>query len=253
MKIMRVQNGSQEPAWAIAEDGNAYAVVGDVYTSPSKGGLIGPIASLKVLSAILPTNKIVIILDNWRGRADRVGPSFVIKNPHARINPGETVIYPKIATRVFFETELGIVIGKKAKKITVEQARDHIMGYTISNDMTAFDFSVNVGIDQVIFGKGFDTFSSVGPYIATGLDPETLTMRGKINGEEFYETSSGLMNFSVYEIVSWVSQVAMLHPGDVISCGAPPGAMTRQTMPGDHVVAIIDEIGELEHNVVAEE
>jgi 5-oxopent-3-ene-1,2,5-tricarboxylate decarboxylase/2-hydroxyhepta-2,4-diene-1,7-dioate isomerase len=251
MKIMRIQSGS-EAVWAIAEGDNAYALEGDVYTSPAKGGLIGPIASLKVLSTILPENKVIIILDNWRGKMDRVAPSFIIKNPSARINPGETVIYPKIATRVFFETELGIVIGKKAKNVTLEQAPEHIVGYTISNDMTSFDFTIDVGVDKVVFGKGFDTFSCVGPCITTGLDPTKLTMRGKINGEEFFDTSSGLMNWNAYELVSWVSQVTTLNPGDVISCGAPPGAMTRQTQPGDHVTLIIDEIGTIDLDVVAE-
>jgi 2-keto-4-pentenoate hydratase/2-oxohepta-3-ene-1,7-dioic acid hydratase in catechol pathway len=251
MKIMRVQNGAAAQ-WAIAEGDNAYAVEGDVYSSPSKGALLGPIASLKVLGSILPENKVIIILDNWRGKMGRLNPSFIFKNPSARINPGETVIFPKIATRVFFETELGIVVGKTAKKIAVEQAPDYIMGYTISNDMTSFDFSIDVGVDKVVFGKGFDTFSCIGPCIATGLDPTKLTMRGKINGEEFYETSSGLMNWNAFELVSWVSQVTTLNPGDVISCGAPPGAMTRQTQPGDHVTLIIDEIGTIDLDVVPE-
>jgi 5-oxopent-3-ene-1,2,5-tricarboxylate decarboxylase/2-hydroxyhepta-2,4-diene-1,7-dioate isomerase len=255
MKIVYVQNGSQPPVWAIAEGDQAYAAQGDVYTEPSKGASLGPISGLKVLSPLLPTNKVVIILDNWRGKAGRDGPTFIIKAPTARINPGETVVYPKIAKDVYFETEVGIVIGKKAKHITVEQAPDYIMGYTIHNDMTAFKVTLNVGeggYDQVIMGKSFDTFSSTGPCIDTDADPTKLTLRGKIDGEEFYQTSSELMNWNVYELTSWVSQMQTLNPGDVISCGAPPGAMSRETKAGDHITLVIDQVGEMSFDVVAE-
>jgi 2-keto-4-pentenoate hydratase/2-oxohepta-3-ene-1,7-dioic acid hydratase in catechol pathway len=254
MKIMRVVSGGQ-PVWAIAEGDTAYAAEGDVYSSPKKGKSLGPIASLKVLSPILPENKVVIILDNWRGKAGREVPTYIIKANTARINPGETVIYPKIAKDVYFETEVGIVIGKKAKHITAEQAPGYIMGYTIHNDMTAFKVTVNVGeggYDQVIMGKSFDTFSCAGPCIATDVDPAKLTLRGKINGEEFYETSSGLMNWNVYELAAWVSQLQTLNPGDIISCGAAPGAMSRETKRGDRVTLVIDEIGEMSFDVVAE-
>jgi 2-keto-4-pentenoate hydratase/2-oxohepta-3-ene-1,7-dioic acid hydratase in catechol pathway len=252
MKIMRVQKDGGEPVWAINEGDEVYAAEGDVYTAPKKGALIGPVAGVKMLSPILPHNKVVIILDNWRGKADRDAPSFVMKNVTARINPGETIIYPKIGKRVFFETELGIVIGKTARSVSVEDAKDYIMGYTIHNDMTSFAFTINVGMDPVVFGKGFDTFSMCGPCIATGLDPTTLTMRGRINGEEFYETSSGLMLWDAFELVSWVSSVTALLPGDIISCGAPQGAMDRETLPGDTVTLVIDEIGEISSPVVAE-
>jgi 2-keto-4-pentenoate hydratase/2-oxohepta-3-ene-1,7-dioic acid hydratase in catechol pathway len=242
MKIMRVLHQSR-PVWAIAEGSSAYAVQGDLYASPAKGALLGAIDSMKVLSPILPENKVVVILSNWGEKRDRDLPAFVIKPATARINPGETVIYPKIAARVHFETELGIVIGKKSKNITEQQARDHIFGYTISNDMTAFEFTKNIGPFGVIFGKGFDTFSCLGPSIVTDADPTKLTMRGKLNGEEFFETSSGKMVWNAYELVSWISQVMPLFPGDVISCGAPPGAMSRPTLPGDRFEATIDGIG----------
>jgi len=252
MKIMRVQKDGGEPVWAINEGDDVYAVEGDVYTAPKKGAKIGPVASVKMLSPIMPHNKVVVILENWRDKSDRAGPSFIMKNVTARINPGETILYPKIGKRVFFETELGIVIGKKAKHVSVEDAKNYIMGYTIHNDMTSFDFTVEVGMAPVVFGKGFDTFSMCGPCIATDVDPTKLTMRGRINGEEFFETSSGKMLWNAYELVSWVSSVTALLPGDVISCGAPQGAMDRETMPGDTVTLVIDEIGEISSPVVAD-
>lgn len=248
MKIVRVAKDGQ-PAWGIAEGDQVFALLGDPYSAPEKGEPIGTLADLKLLSPILPDNRVIIILDNWRGKMGREWPSFVFKNSKARINPGETVIYPKIATKVFFETELGIVIGKEARGVSVEQARDHIMGYTINNDMTAFDFNIDVGTDKVLFGKGLDTFSCLGPCIATGLDPRDLTLRGAINGDEFYATSTGLMTWDAYELVSWVSQVTALFPGDVISCGAAPGALSRETKPGDRVTLRIDEIGEFDLDV----
>jgi 2-keto-4-pentenoate hydratase/2-oxohepta-3-ene-1,7-dioic acid hydratase in catechol pathway len=251
MKIMRVLH-KDKPMWAIADGANAYALQGDPYTSPVKGALIGPIDGLKTLSPLLPENKVVVILANWGDRDGRDWPAFCIKPPTARINPGEAIIYPKIAARVHFETELGIVIGRKCKGITVQQARSHIMGYTIHNDMTAFEFNKKVGPFEVLFGKGFDTFSECGPCIATDVDPTNLIMRGKINGEQFFETNSGLMLWNAYELVSWVSQVMPLYPGDVISCGAPSGALSRPTLPGHHITLIIDGIGTIENDVLAE-
>jgi 2-keto-4-pentenoate hydratase/2-oxohepta-3-ene-1,7-dioic acid hydratase in catechol pathway len=251
MKIMRVLHQGQA-TWAIADGANAYAAQGDVYNKPTKGASLGPISGLKVLSALLPENKIVVILSNWGPKGEREHPAFIIKPFTARINPGETVIYPKIAKRVHFEGEVGIVIGKTARNITVQQARDHIMGYTISNDMTCFEFTKNIGPFEVLFGKGFDTFSSVGPCIATDVDPTKLTLRGKLNGEQFFEISSSEMTWNVYEITSWVSEVMPLYPGDVISCGAPGGALARPTLPGDRFEATIDEIGTITGDVVAE-
>src|SRR5579872_1584723 len=126
MKIIRVQKGGGAPVWAIAEGDQAYAADGDIYAGAKKGAALGPIAGLKLLGAIAPENKVVIILDNWRGKAGRDGPTFIIKSPTARINPGETITYPKIAKDVYFETEVGIVVGKKAKNITVEIGRAHV-------------------------------------------------------------------------------------------------------------------------------
>jgi 2-keto-4-pentenoate hydratase/2-oxohepta-3-ene-1,7-dioic acid hydratase in catechol pathway len=251
MKIMRLLH-NDKPVWAIVDGANAYALQGDPYTSPTKGALIGPVDRLKILSPILPENKVIVLLANWGERGDRDYPPFVIKPATARINPGEKIIYPKIAMRVHFETELGIVVGKKSRGITPEQARAHIMGYTIHNDMTAFEFNKKLSPFEIVFGKGFDTFSECGPCIATDVDPTNLTMRGKLNGEQFFEISSGKMIWNAYEVVSWVSQVATLFPGDVISCGAPPGAMSRPTLPGDHITLIIDGIGTIENDVVAE-
>jgi 2-keto-4-pentenoate hydratase/2-oxohepta-3-ene-1,7-dioic acid hydratase in catechol pathway len=251
MKVMRLRHGDQDK-WAIADGDDAYEVRGDVYTAPARGDRIGSLKELKLLSPILPHNKVVIILENWRDKAGRVTPSFVIKNPHARINPGENIIYPKICTRVYFETEVGIVIGKKANSVSINNIRDYIFGYTIHNDMTCFEYNINIGNDGHIFGKQFDTFSSLGPCIATDVDPLNLAMRGKIDGEQFFETSSGLMLWNVYELAAWVSTVTTLYPGDVISCGAPQGAMDRQTQPGNHITLTIDGIGSIEHDVVAE-
>ena len=121
--------------------------------------------------------------------------------------------------------------------------------------MTAFKVTMNVGeggYDQVIMGKSFDNFSCTGPCIDTDADPEKLTLRGKIDGEEFYETSSELMNWNVYELTAWVSQQQTLNPGDVISCGAPPGAMSRETKAGKNITLVIDQVGEMSFDVVAE-
>ena len=250
MKIMRIELAGQ-PTWAIAEGQFAYKADGDVYDSPTKGAAIGPVAALKVLIPVSPENKVLVLLDNWHQRDNRDGPGFLVKSPSARINPGETIIYPEIAAQVWVETELGIVIGRRCKRVTEEHSRDHILGYTVSNDITASEWT-KVTNFEVLTGKGFDTFCVLGPCIETDVDPTDVILRGFINGEQYFEKHSGLMLWNAYEIVSWVSQITTLFPGDVISCGACAETLSKVMQPGDTIRVEIDGIGGFENPVRAE-
>jgi 5-oxopent-3-ene-1,2,5-tricarboxylate decarboxylase / 2-hydroxyhepta-2,4-diene-1,7-dioate isomerase len=250
MKIMRTLCDDQ-PVWAIIDGEIVYRLQGDIYGSPEKGASIGPLAGLKILGPLLPENKVIVLLENWRSKDNRDGPGFLVKPPNARINPGETVIYPKIASKVWFETELGIVIGKRSKSITPQHARQHILGYTVSNDITAFELTKKTN-DPAYVGKGFDTFCVVGPCIATDLDPTNLLLQGFINGKQYFEKNTGLMLWNAYEVVSWVSQIMTLFPGDVISCGACAECLTELVHVGDRIGVGIEGIGKFENPVCAE-
>jgi 2-keto-4-pentenoate hydratase/2-oxohepta-3-ene-1,7-dioic acid hydratase in catechol pathway len=240
MKLLRVESEGR-PTWVIAEGGVAYLAQGDIYGSPTKGAAIGDVASLRVLTPVAPENKVLALLDNWSQRDGRDGPGFLVKSPSARINPGDAIIYPEIAAEVWIETELGIVIGKRCKRIGVEQARDHILGYTVSNDITAAEWTKKTSF-PVLTGKGFDTFCVLGPCIETALDPTNATLRGFIDGVQFFEKNTSLMLWNAFEIVSWVSQITTLDPGDVISCGACAETLTRPMRPGDLVGVAIDGV-----------
>jgi 2-keto-4-pentenoate hydratase/2-oxohepta-3-ene-1,7-dioic acid hydratase in catechol pathway len=250
MKIMRVlANG--EPAWAIVEGGTAYRVDGDLYNAPKKGASLGAVDGLKTLTPVRPENKVIVLLSNWAGKDDRAGPGFIIKPPNGRINPGENIVYPELASEVWIETELGVVVGKRARKISVEQARSHILGYTVSNDITAAKWNKTTGFD-VFTGKGFDTFCVLGPCIETDLDPTNTTLRGFINNEQFFEKPSGLMLWNAWEVVSWISQIMTLEAGDVISCGACEETLSRVMEVGQLVGVAIDGIGRFDNPVIAE-
>jgi 2-keto-4-pentenoate hydratase/2-oxohepta-3-ene-1,7-dioic acid hydratase in catechol pathway len=251
MKIMRTV-GDKQPLWAIIDGETAHRLEGDVYGSPTKGAPIGPLAGLKILSPLLVENKVIILLENWRSKDGRDGPGFILKPPNALINPGEPVIYPKIAAKVWFETELGIVIGKRSKGITPQQAPRHILGYTVSNDITAFELTKKTNEPVAYMGKGFDTFSVVGPCIATDVDPTNLLLQGYINGKQYFEKNTGLMLWNAYEVVSWVSQIMTLFPGDVISCGACPECLTELMQVGYRIGCGIQGIGRFENPVLAE-
>ena len=250
MKIMRLLVEG-EPTWAIAESGEAWRIDGDVFDAPRKGAPLGPLAPLKVLTPVRPGNKVVILLSNWRGRGDRQGPGFLVKPPNTRINPGETIVYPELASEVWIEAELALVIGKRCRKVSVEEARRHIFGYTVSHDVTAAKWTRTTGFDMLT-GKGFDTFCILGPCIETDLDPTDAMIRGFIDGEQFFERNSGEMLWNVFEVVSFVSQAMTLEPGDVISCGACPETLSRHMQPGQVVGVAVDGIGRFDNPVVAE-
>jgi 2-keto-4-pentenoate hydratase/2-oxohepta-3-ene-1,7-dioic acid hydratase in catechol pathway len=250
MKIVRLLIEG-DPTWAIAEGAEAYRLEGEVFGQARKGALLGPLDRLKLLAPVRPENKVVVLLSNWASKEGRDGPGFLVKPPNARINPGETIVYPELASEVWIETELGIVVGKRARKVSVAQAREHILGYTVSNDVTAAKWKKSTGFD-VFTGKGFDTFCIVGPCIETDLDPTDTTLRGYIDGEQFFEKHSSHMLWDAYEVVSWLSQVMTLEAGDVISCGACAETLTRHMQPGQVVGVAIDGVGRFDNPVVAE-
>lgn len=251
MKIMRTLCDGRA-VWAILDGEMAYRLEGDVYGSPKKGAPLGSVGGLKILGPLLPENKVIVLLENWRSKDGRDGPGFILKPPNARIDPGEAVIYPKIAAKVWFETELGIVIGKRSKSITEQQARQHILGYTVSNDITAFELTKKSNDPVAYMGKGFDTFGVVGPCIATDVDPTNLLLQGYINGKQYFEKNTGLMLWNAYEVVSWVSQIMTLLPGDIISCGACPECLTELMQVGNRIGCGIKGIGQFENPVLAE-
>ena len=172
-----------------------------------------------------------------------------MKPPTAVIGQGDEIIYPHhMSRRVDYEGELGVVIGKKAHMVKKEEAKDYILGYTCFNDITARDLQ---GKDiQYIRAKGFDTFAPMGPWIETGLNPMDVRIETYLNGEKKQDTSTHDMIFDVYHLLSFVSHVMTLFPGDVIATGTPSGIGKME--PGDRVEVRIEGIGSLVNTVNCE-
>ncbi len=215
----------------------------------------GRVLPAKVVTFLPPVSpsKIVAVGLNYRDHAKEFGkampeeePLIFIKPATAIIGNGDDIVYPAMSQRVDYEGELAVVIGKTAKRVSVEQAREHIFGFTIMNDVTARDLQKKDV--QYTRSKSFDTFAPIGPWIETVLAPENLFIRTSVNGVVKQDGTTSDMHFSVEQIISFVSQVMTLLPGDVISTGTPPGIgpMNR----GDSVEVEVEGIGRLKNRLV---
>jgi 2-keto-4-pentenoate hydratase/2-oxohepta-3-ene-1,7-dioic acid hydratase in catechol pathway len=172
-------------------------------------------------------------------------PLIFMKPPTAVIGNGETIIYPPQTKELHYEGELGIVIGKKTRNVSVEDAKHYIAGYTCANDVTARDLQRLDG--QWTRSKSFDTFCPLGPKIAKGIDPTNLAIITRVNGVVKQSSNTNQMIFNAFKLVSFISAIMTLMPGDIISTGTPPGVGELQI--GDVVEVEIEGIGILRNTV----
>ncbi|NTW67309.1 MAG: fumarylacetoacetate hydrolase family protein, partial [Nitrospirae bacterium] len=172
-------------------------------------------------------------------------PILFLKPPTSVIGPGEAIVRPAMSSRVDYEAELGIVIRDRVSRIPPEASRGHILGYTCANDVTARDLQQKDV--QWTRAKSFDTFCPVGPWIQTDLDPDDLLVESYVNGERRQSSRTSQFIFGVDLLVSFISQVMTLEPGDLIITGTPAGIGPMQA--GDEVEVRIEGIGCLK-NVV---
>lgn len=212
-----------------------------------------PLKDVKLLSPVLPS-KVVAVGLNYRAHAAEFDkaipedPMIFLKPSTSVIGPGDEIIYPfHMSRRVDFEGELAVVIGKKARAVSIDDAKDYILGYTCLNDVTARDLQAKD--TQYTRAKGFDTFCPIGPWIETDLDPSDVLIETIFKGEKRQETRTSDMIFSVFELVSFISNVMTLMPGDVIATGTPSGV--GKMKPGDEVEIRIEGIGSLVNRVAA--
>ncbi len=213
-----------------------------------------PLTEVDILPLVVPT-KIICVGLNYTDHAEELGmeipeePMLFLKPPSSVIGTGEYIVYPSLSRRVDYEGELAVVIGKTGKKISVEKAPEYIFGYTCANDVTARDLQQRDS--QFTRAKGFDTFCPLGPWIETDFrEMEALTIRTKVNGELRQEGNTSNMIISPYELVSYISNIMTLMPGDVILTGTPKGV--GELKPGDEVHVEIEGLGTLINKVVEE-
>ena len=206
---------------------------------------------LTLLAPCVPS-KVVALGVNYRSHSAEMQsalpaePLIFIKPSTAVIATEDKIIYPESSARVDYEGELGVVIRKVARRVAEKDAFDYILGYTCVNDVTARDLqSRDV---QWTRAKGFDTFCPLGPCIETELDQSDLALETVLNGEIKQQSRTSQLVFAVPLLVSFISHVMTLLPGDVIATGTPAGI--GPMLPGDIVEVKIEGIGTLRNYVV---
>jgi 2-keto-4-pentenoate hydratase/2-oxohepta-3-ene-1,7-dioic acid hydratase in catechol pathway len=201
---------------------------------------------------LLP-NKIIGIGVNYRAHAIEMGkglpeePLMFLKPRTAMIPDGGAIERPAGYERVDYEGELGVVIGARTRGISRDRALEAVLGFVCVNDVTVRDLQKRDG--QFTRAKGFDTFCPIGPRIVAGLDPSSLRITTRVNGEVRQDTSTSDLIFDVPALIAFTSAHMTLEPGDVISTGTPSGV--GNLMPGDTVSVEIDGIGVLTNRVIA--
>ena len=210
-------------------------------------------------------SKIVCIGLNFRDHAAETGaaipaePVIFFKSTTALVGPNDPLVTPRNSTKVDWEVELAVVIGKTARYVSEAQAYEHVAGYALHNDYSERSFQLERG-GQWVKGKSADTFAPLGPYLATRdevPDPQRLGMWLKVNGEYRQRSSTGNMIFAVPVLVSYLSQFMTLLPGDVISTGTPAGVglgMKPEPVylkPGDVVELGIEGLGESRQEITS--
>jgi 2-keto-4-pentenoate hydratase/2-oxohepta-3-ene-1,7-dioic acid hydratase in catechol pathway len=176
-------------------------------------------------------------------------PLLFLKPSTSVIGPEEAIVLPKNRIRVDYEAELGIVIGKKAKDVSLEKAREYVLGYTCVNDVTERQVQKDDG--QWTRAKGFDTFAPIGPWIETEVRPDDLKIETYLNNEVRQSSRTTELIFGIDKLISFISGVMTLLPGDIISTGTPGGIGPMKT--GDIVEIRIENIGTLRNPVVEAE
>jgi 2-keto-4-pentenoate hydratase/2-oxohepta-3-ene-1,7-dioic acid hydratase in catechol pathway len=172
-------------------------------------------------------------------------PLLFLKPPSALIAHGEAIRYPPGVTRLDPEAELAVVIGRRARRVAEERALECVAGLTAFDDVSARNYQRADG--QWTRAKGFDTFAPMGPWIAIGLDPSDLGVECRVNGEPRQRARTSDLLFPVPFLVSFVSHVMTLEPGDVIATGTPAGV--APVRPGDRVEVEVEGIGVLANRV----
>ena len=218
---------------------------------------IGPLllSETRLLAPVCPS-KIVCVGRNYREHASELGnevpqePLLFFKPPSSLLNPGENIVRPKISERTDYEGELGVVIGRRCRKLgPADDVRSYILGYTALNDFTARDVQKKDG--QWTRGKGFDTFCPVGPLVATEIDPWAgVAVETRVDGEIRQQGNTRDFIFSLDVILRYISAFMTLMPGDLIATGTPAGV--GPVVAGNVVEVSVEGVGTLRNPIVDE-
>jgi 2-keto-4-pentenoate hydratase/2-oxohepta-3-ene-1,7-dioic acid hydratase in catechol pathway len=212
-----------------------------------------PLAEARLLPPVNPS-KIVCVGRNYREHAKELGnevPADILiflKPPSALLAPEGKIVMPRLSQRVDYEGELAVVIGEKCRNATESEALSFVRGYTCANDVTARDLQKSDG--QWTRGKGFDTFCPVGPFVSDEVDPATLEVETRVNGEVRQKGNTRDFIFSLPAVIRYISSVMTLLPGDLILTGTPAGVGPLKE--DNRVEVSVSELGTLTNFVVPE-
>lgn len=223
---------------------------GDLFASPRPTGRTLSLSDVRLLAPVEPSKVIAVGLNYRSHLGDRPAaayPGLFAKYPTSIVGPGDDIVMPPDATDLHYEGELVIVIGRRAKNVSPEEARAYIFGVTAGNDVS--ERAWQRSDLQWFRAKASDTFGPVGPAIATGLNYDDLLVQTRVNGEVRQSERTRDLIFNVPTIVSYVSKYVTLVPGDVIFTGTPQ--TTRAMKPGDVVEIEVEGVGVLRNTVVA--
>ncbi len=252
MKIVRVDTDVDDITYGAVEAEGIRIYRGTPFVAWEPTETVVEWEHARLLAPVIPT-KVVAVGRNYTDHAAEMGvavpnsPVLFLKPPTSVIGPLQPIRIPRQAADVHHEAELAAVIGRVTRNVKIEDVGPHIMGYTAANDVTARDLQRTDG--QWTRAKGFDTFCPLGPAIDTDVDPlEGLSIVSRVNGEIRQSGTTADLVFGVSELVSFISSIMTLLPGDVILTGTPSGV--GPIVAGDRVEVEIEGVGILVNPVV---
>ncbi|MFM2152274.1 MAG: hypothetical protein RL199_709 [Pseudomonadota bacterium] len=244
--VARARHGTRTLTGEV-EGGRFHVVEGEVPKVGVRTGESLALEDVRLLAPVQPS-KVVGIALNYRAHAAEMNkplpaePMFFLKPSTSVIGPGDTILLPPDSAEVHHEAEVGLVVGKRLWRASADEARAALFGVTGVVDVTARD--VQRRQNHYTRGKGYDTFCPIGPVIACGVDPSDLRVRLSVNDVWKQDGRSSDMVFGPFELLSFVSQVMTLLPGDVVATGTPPGV--GPIVNGDKLVLEVESVGALE-------
>jgi 2-keto-4-pentenoate hydratase/2-oxohepta-3-ene-1,7-dioic acid hydratase in catechol pathway len=252
VKIVRYKNDG-EILTGVLDGDTVRQARGDMFERLAVGPAAGSLEGIELVAPVHP-GKLIAIGLNYRDHVEQdtdmavpENPIIFLKPPSAIVGPGAPIVLPNGPEKVDAEAELCIVIGKRCRHVKAADAASVILGYTCGNDVSARDYQYRDG--QWVRAKGFDSFAPLGPTIVTDVDPSSLSIVSRVNGEVRQSSSTSYLLFDVPTLVEFISGVMTLEPGDVIMTGTPAGP--PKLSPGDVCEVEIEGLGVLRNPVEA--
>lgn len=249
LRVVRVLSDG-DCRYGLADDSTVTLISDEPFAAWEPEGALG-LNTAELLTPAVPT-KIVCVGINYRAHAKEMGhalpvePVIFLKPPTAINSPHGQIVIPPGVGRVDYEAELAVVIGRRTHRASAEDAQHNVLGFTCANDVTARELQKIDG--QWTRAKGFDGFCPLGPWIDTDIEADDLRIQSFVNGEPRQDARTSDMIFDPYELVSFISHVMTLVPGDVVLTGTPSGI--GEIVAGDTVEVRIEGIGSLINTVV---